>query len=289
MIQVTAESWWAGGETVDLKIGASRRRLFIREGGEGPSLTLLHGYPASSLEWAEMWPTLTAGRRVIAIDFLGFGASDKPADYDYPLDDQAEAVEAVWRHLGVESSELVAYDYGGIVAQVLQARHAAISAITYLNGSLYPELYRPRTIQRLATVPGLGALIWSRFDEAAFFRSWGAVFGSVRPLTREMAREHWVALTRDDPKATASRRLLSYIAQRAARAEELTATLSSVTPTRFLWGSADPVSGQQVADALRERLPGADLTEYPDVGHAPHLEIPDQIAAAILDGPGEGF
>jgi pimeloyl-ACP methyl ester carboxylesterase len=75
--------------------------------------------------------------------------------------------------------------------------------------------------------------------------------------------------------------VLSYIKQRALRADELAATLTAATPTQFLWELADPVSGRMIADALRHRLDNPNLTEYPTVGHAPHLEIHDLIAEAI--------
>jgi pimeloyl-ACP methyl ester carboxylesterase len=282
MTGVTAGQWWAGGRSVELSIGGVPRQVFVRDEGAGPCLTLLHGYPASSLEWAGVWPALTEGHRVVTLDFLGHGASDKPAGHSYPLDEQAELVEAVWSHLDIAATAVVAYDYGAIITQILQTRRAPITAITYLNASLYPELYRPRPIQRLAPLPIVGAAVWRRFDERAFHRTWAAVFGSEHPLGPELAHEHWTALTRNDPRATASRAVLSYIRQRARRSDQLTATLAAATPTQFLWGSADPVSGRLTADALRHRLGNPNLTEYPGVGHVPHLEIPDQIAEAIM-------
>lgn len=281
MSAAAAEKWWAHGRTLDVTIGGARRRVFVREDGSGPCLTLLHGYPASSLEWAGVWALLSKTHRVIALDFLGYGASDKPARYAYPLDDQADLVQEVWRSLGVTNSAVVAYDYGAIITQILVARQAPITSITYLNASLYPELYRPRLIQRLAPVPMLGAAIWKGFNEATFYRTWATVFSPEHPLDHSVAREHWKALTHGDPRATASRAVLSYMRQRARRADELAATLTQPVPTRFLWGGADPVSGPAIADALRARLDAPDLTEYPNVGHAPHLEIPDVIAAAI--------
>ena len=150
MSTAAAGEWWAHGRTLELTIGGARRRVFVREDGSGPCLTLLHGYPASSLEWAGVWALLSKTHRVIALDFLGYGASDKPARYGYPLDDQADLVQEVWRSLGVTNSAVVAYDYGAIITQILVARQAPITSITYLNASLYPELYRPRLIQRLA-------------------------------------------------------------------------------------------------------------------------------------------
>jgi pimeloyl-ACP methyl ester carboxylesterase len=112
------------------------------------------------------------------------------------------------------------------------------------------------------------------FRRTAFHRTWAAVFGSEHPLEPELAHEHWTALTRDDPRATASRAVLSYIKQRARRADQLTATLTAATPTQFLWGLADPVSGHLIADALRHGLDNPNLTECPRVGHIPPSRSP---------------
>jgi pimeloyl-ACP methyl ester carboxylesterase len=85
-------------------------------------LTLLHGFPTSSLDWAGMFDRLSPERRLLALDFLGFGNSDKPKPHRYSLLEQADAVEAAWKHLGYERTALVAHDYGVSVAQELLAR-----------------------------------------------------------------------------------------------------------------------------------------------------------------------
>lgn len=79
------------------------------------------------------------------------------------------------------------------------------------------------------------------------------------------------------------RRLLAYIPERAAHRERLeNAIFDAGAPVSFLWGLRDPVSGEHMAAAITHRSLGADLVEYPDAGHCPHLEIPDRVAADLL-------
>jgi len=56
-------------------------------------------------------------------DLLGFGDSDKPAGHQYTLVEQADLIEALWHHFGIDHSALIAHDIGGSVAQELLARH----------------------------------------------------------------------------------------------------------------------------------------------------------------------
>src|SRR5271157_5516872 len=45
------DTWWSAGRRVALPLGDRQHELFVREGGAGPALLLLHGFPASSYEW----------------------------------------------------------------------------------------------------------------------------------------------------------------------------------------------------------------------------------------------
>jgi pimeloyl-ACP methyl ester carboxylesterase len=76
-MQTWAE-WCAGGSRIDVEIGGVARQIFRRIDGDGAWLTLLHGWPTSSFDWAHVAPQLATRRKLLAFDFLGFGDSDKP-------------------------------------------------------------------------------------------------------------------------------------------------------------------------------------------------------------------
>ncbi len=112
-------------------------------------MTVLHGFPSSSHDWARAAPQLATEHALLLPDFLGFGASDKPADHDYSLTEQADLIEALWAHEGVVSTVLVGHDYAVSVTQELLARRSEgalrvdIVAVHLLNGGLYPDLPDP--------------------------------------------------------------------------------------------------------------------------------------------------
>jgi pimeloyl-ACP methyl ester carboxylesterase len=93
---------------------------------DGAPVTLIHGTPSSSVIWRNVVPSLVAdGHRVVVLDLLGYGASERPADpqVDTSVSAQVDVVLAVLTAQGVESAHIVAHDIGGGVAQRLGVLH----------------------------------------------------------------------------------------------------------------------------------------------------------------------
>ena len=112
---VPIEAWWSAAEHVQVSLGGGRYEIFVRRLGTGPDMTLLHGFPSSSYDWAKVAPALAGRYSLLMFDFLGFGASGKPADHRYSIHEQADAVEQIWSQLGITGCRLVAHDYGATV------------------------------------------------------------------------------------------------------------------------------------------------------------------------------
>ncbi|MFR9675181.1 haloalkane dehalogenase [Streptomyces sp. TR06-5] len=95
-------------------------------GSSGETVLLLHGEPSWSFLYRHMIPLLVdAGHRCIAVDLVGFGRSDKPADRaDYTYQRHVDWVrEAVFDHLDLRRVTLVCQDWGGLVGLRLVAEH----------------------------------------------------------------------------------------------------------------------------------------------------------------------
>src|SRR5262245_12881364 len=84
-----------------------------RESGNDP-LLVLHGFPSCSYDWHLLLDELRAERRVVFVDFLGFGLSDKP-DIRYSIRMHADLVEGVARQLGLTQVALLNHDMGDSV------------------------------------------------------------------------------------------------------------------------------------------------------------------------------
>jgi pimeloyl-ACP methyl ester carboxylesterase len=275
------DEWVAGGERTRL----GGHEIFHRQDGpaDGRPVTLLHGFPTSSHDWAPILPALVeSGCRVTSLDLLGFGASAKPVGHDYRIVEQASIVEELWRHLGIDRTAVVAHDYGVSVAQELLHRNPGrITAAAFLNGGLYPDLHRAIRVQKLLH-GSAGAVLQYLATERMYRRSMREILG--REVGDDDLHDMWLALTMNNGRRI-QHRLLRYIDDRRANALRWQSALENYSgPMLFVWGPVDPVSGAHVLPRLRERLPDARivvLDEDPATGHYPQVENPVAVAAAL--------
>ena len=277
----SAKEWQAGGAFVAIE----GHRIFVRSQGQGPALLLIHGFPTSSWDWARLWPELCRIHRVIAFDLLGFGLSDKPAGWPYPISGQADLAEAVLRHFQVEEYRLLAHDYGDTVAQELLARQLAGAAgprllgAALLNGGLFPESHRPLLLQRLLLSP-LGPLLARLSSYRMFAANLRRI--CVAPWAEDELREHW-RLLRHNEGLRVLPRLIGYMRQRYEMRERWVGALQQArVPVRVIAGADDPISGAHMLQRCRELVPQVDTVELPGTGHYPQVEAPQAVLAAVL-------
>jgi haloalkane dehalogenase len=90
--------------------------------GKGDPILFLHGIPMSAYSWRNVIPHLSDTARCLAIDFMGFGQSDKPK-IDYSYDDQYHYLYSFIDALKLDNITLVMTDIGGIVGQKYARLH----------------------------------------------------------------------------------------------------------------------------------------------------------------------
>jgi pimeloyl-ACP methyl ester carboxylesterase len=283
------EKWWAGGQRVALALGDEQREIFVRRLGSGPSMTLLHGFPSSSHDWAKVAPALAERHALLMPDFLGFGASEKPSGHEYSLHEQADLVEALWARQGIEATILVAHDYAVSVTQELLARRAegelAVDLLTVhlLNGGLYPDLHRRQPTQTALLDPEQGPRIGELMNQELLVAGIAPTFAEDYDASGDSA-QMWRAMSRDEGQRI-GHQLIGYITDRERHEQRWVAALEQTdVPLRFVWGMLDPVSGAHMAERIAERLPGAPMLALAEVAHWPQLEAPDTVTAALLGG-----
>lgn len=258
-----------------------------RGAADGPVLTYLHGYPSSAFDIAPVLAHLDPRWRVVAVDLPGFGASAKPADHAYSIHGAVDAVDAVWRALGVTSTVVAAHDYSVSVAQELLARAAdgslgaSLDAVVLMNGGLYPDLHRPTRGQQALLDPDHGAAIAAAIDEAGFVKGIEGTWGERVPLDERAAAEMYASMVEHGGVAM-MHTLLHYIADRREHADRWSGALERTeVPLTFVWGDLDPVSGAHMIERVEQRCPGARIVRLDDVGHWPPLEAPEVVASEL--------
>ncbi len=101
------------------RVAVGEAELYLRLGGDGPPLLLLHGYPQTHVAWHRVAPLLARDFTVVIPDLRGYGASTGPAPdpdhHNYSKRAMAEDMVALMAKLGHERFALAGHDRGGRV------------------------------------------------------------------------------------------------------------------------------------------------------------------------------
>nr|XP_028602501.1 mesoderm-specific transcript homolog protein isoform X4 [Podarcis muralis] len=247
------QSWRSSGSYFTFQ----NRNIFYRDAsgavGSSEIVVLLHGFPTSSYDWCKIWEGLMQRfNRVIALDFVGFGFSDKPRPHQYSIFEQASIVEGLLDHLGLlnQRVNLLSHDYGDTVAQELLHRYehnttgsVLINSLCLSNGGIFPETHHPRLIQTILKDGGLLSPIITRLSNYFFF----------------------------------ARGLLQYINQRRKHRDRWVGALQSTSvPLHLIYGPLDPVNPHpEFLQLYKQVLPMSTVSVLDDhISHYPQLEDP---------------
>jgi len=263
------------------------QRVVYRRFGAGEALLLLHGFPSASWDYHKIWPQLVARFDVIAPDMIGFGRSDKPAPYPYSLFDQADLMEGLLSKLGLARVHLLAHDYGDTVAQELLARalngraQLGIASAALLNGGLFYDRIRLHPMQRLMRSP-VGLVLQHLMGPERFKAAFVEVFGpDTRPSAAEL--DAFWSLIEDNRGRRVIHALSQYLGERQRHQARWTRALAETnTPLALIYGDADPISGEPIAQRFRDVASNAETLRLDGIGHYPQFEAPQAVAEAVF-------
>ncbi|MFF2045225.1 alpha/beta fold hydrolase [Kitasatospora sp. NPDC058170] len=234
--------------------------------GAGPVRLYLHGLGASSPVYfaaAAVHPLL-AGHRSLLLDLLGFGISDRPADFSYTLEAHADAVATALDAAGVTDVEVVAHSMGGAVAIVLAHRHPhLVSRLVLVDSNLDP-ITPTRS-------PGSSGI--ATFTEEEFLG------GGMQEVGQWVGPFWWSTMRLAGPEAL-YRTAVHGTRGTVPTLREMLIGLD--LPRAFLYPEVD---GEfPGGDRLREA--GVVVTAIPDAGHNVMFDNPDAFAKASAEALG---
>lgn len=278
-----AREWILQGQTL---VTRRKHRVAFRRRGIGPAIILLHGFPTWSYDYSAVAINLSHDHDVITLDFLGYGASDKPNPYQYSVTESADTVEDLAAYLNVSSVHLVAHDYGAIVGQELIDRQLSgklpfcITGLVVLNCGIVYKNYRPTYMQKFLNTPILGNLLARCITAGMLRNGLEGVWGKLK-LSDEEFEDLWYGISLQNGHKLAHL-LIQYNTERVHHHRRWEAALAAWKgPLHLIWGLDDPVSGQHVLEQAIQMLPRAVVTELDGVGHFPQTEAGEAVATAI--------
>lgn len=285
--QWTARQWRDNGHMVATEQGG----VFVLDrpadtDGGAPPLLVVHGFPSSSYDYRHVLAALGQHRRVILVDQLGFGWSDKP-DRRYGIRLHADSVEQVLASLGVTTVDLLTHDMGDTVGGELLARSLegtndlVVRRRVVTDGSIYLDIAQLTAGQlALLDLPDERLELLTAANVAAGL---AATFSADHPASDDEIAQQTELVAHLDGQALLPR-TIRYLEDRRAEERRFTGAIEQhAAPLAVIWGVEDPVSVVAMTDLLLAARPDLTLTLLDGVGHYPMVEAPERFSAAVLD------
>jgi pimeloyl-ACP methyl ester carboxylesterase len=282
----------AGGPAFEHRfVQAGGLRYHIVEGGQGPLVLLLHGFPEFWYSWRRQLPALAERFRVVAIDLPGYNLSD-PSPDGYGLQRLVGHLAELVPALGAEQAHLVAHDWGGVLGWGLAMwAPERVAKLAILNAP-HPATY----LRELRRNPRQMLKSWYvGFFQLPRLPEWWLGRERCRPLADLLRR------TAVQPEAFSETDLEAYRVA-GCRPGVLTAALDyyralgrqgpkrlgrSLRPieaeTLVIWGQQDVALVPELLDGLEAWVPNLRVVRVADSGHWIQLERPEVVNTALLE------
>lgn len=224
--------------------------------GEGEPIVLVHGFASNKeVNWVQPGWVQTlkaAGRRVVALDDRGHGASSKLYDpAEYHTSKMAGDVGALIEHLGIGRVDVIGYSMGARIAAFLALEHPDAVRSVVMGGlgmHLIEGVGLPESIADALEAPSLADVT---DPQGRLFRAFADQTGSDRRALAACIRGSRQTLTREQAAAIGA-------------------------PVLVAVGTRDPIAGS--AEALAAIIPGAQALPIPNRDHM--LAVGDKVFKA---------
>jgi pimeloyl-ACP methyl ester carboxylesterase len=252
----------------------------------GTPIVLIHCYTCSMNWWDDLAPLLERDHRVIRVDLLGHGGSDKPGT-GYSIEDQATAVAEALAKLGVVNATVVGHSLGGSVVTALAQQSPQLATrVVIIDQAPEDGFDNEGFAQRISYWPVIGqasdrllqiapkSLVLDNYDDA-FAPGYDISSGFDNP---DQPVDDLRAMTYTAYKETHDAEQ-DFVAD--APLDERLATAH--VPTMVIFGAEDQLYDAQAAVArFRQNVPGIQTHLIPGAGHSPNVEKPNLVAPLIL-------
>jgi pimeloyl-ACP methyl ester carboxylesterase len=253
---------------------------------QGSPIVLIHCYTCSMNWWDDLAPLLERDHRVIRVDLLGHGGSDKPSA-GYSVDDQAGAVAEALAKLGVVDATVVGHSLGGSVVTALAEQSPRLaSRVVIIDQAAEDGSGHESLAQHLGYLPIIGQAAdrLMRIAPKSLVRDqYGQAFAPGYDISSGF----------DNPdQPVDDLRAMTYTAYDDTVDEEkkfvddqpLDQRLAAThLPVMVIFGAEDQIYDAQEAIArYQQNVPGVQTHVIPGAGHSPNVEKPNLVAPLIL-------
>jgi len=247
--------------------------------GLDEAVVFVHGNPGSSLDWERLARGVGEFGRAVAMDMPGFGAADKPANFDYSVPGYARFLGRLLVERRVQRAHLVMHNFGGPWGLAWAAANPeAVASVTCINTGVLSG-YRWHYLARIWQTPLLGELFMASTTKAGMRLL--LRHGNPRGLPAEYFDHVYKTFDRGTRRAVL--RLYRNTINTEEGARQLTEALRPLDlPALVVWGAQDPYIPVEFAERQRQVFPRAEIKILSDSGHWPFADDPGGVSQAVL-------
>jgi pimeloyl-ACP methyl ester carboxylesterase len=274
-----------GGETEPAKASDGSQVLDLPGGDlnvtdrgprDAPTILLVHCYTCSIDYWQRLEPLLRRDHRVIAVDLLGHGGSEKPKD-GYSMEHQADTIAAALDELDAKPVLAVGQSLGGPVGAALAQRHPdKVRGLVIMDSASQTEYVELPLTAKIARMPVIGPAIKQIAPDSTIHKELSKAFhagfdfpDSFVDDVKEMTFTSFAESPKEGGDFTDAEHLDDRIA-------------STRLPVTVIFGAEDRIVNPDSADDYRD-IPGAKVVVLPGIGHTPQMEAPARAAALVRE------
>lgn len=249
-------------------------RIHFQEFGDAskPPIVLIHGYTASVYVWKTVAPMLAdEGFRVIAIDLIGFGYSEKPRWFDYSIQSQARIVTRFMDRLGIGRAVVVGSSYGGAVASTITLDSPERVEKLVLVDAVINDDLRSHPILKMVAYPGVGEVLTPFLSDSKALMRY-RMHGTLAKANHHLITDERIEnIRRPLYAADGHHSLLATSRNWSANHIERDANQIN-QPTLIIWGDSDTVIPIKDGYTLNREILNSRFVIFKDCGHVPQEE-----------------
>ncbi|MCG8375506.1 MAG: alpha/beta hydrolase [Chlorobiales bacterium] len=256
---------------------------YFDTGGPHPMLLLLHGISCSLDFFEQVIPLLSRSFRVLALDLLGFGESDKPKKAPYSLKLYSSLIREFLektRNTTNKGTFAVGHSMGGKYLLATELLYpGSFEKLVLSNTDGFAE--QPGWVRGIS-LPGVKQVLKTIFtSEKVASKAFKTAFHSPERVNSASYKKN-LTVSRDKDAIETIMALNKNFRQLDLARTGLRQELRRLdTPVLILWGDHDQYISPSVARVAHNEIPGSELYIFKNCGHAPMLEYPESFSSIV--------
>lgn len=257
-----------GVQNRDVSVGGHRLHYEVEGPANGRAVVLVHGLGGRAEDWRDLAPYVAkAGFRVYLPDLIGYGRSEKPADFSYSVHDEADVVVGFLDALELKQVDLGGWSMGGAIVQHVAADH-------------------PDRVRRLLLFDSAGLYVLPNWDIKLFTPESASQLDQLDVLLMPHPPKIPGFVARDILRVSNHRewiihRALATMLTGQDATDKIVPQLKM--PVLILWGGEDKIMPVDQGEMLHHMLPQSEFDVIPGCGHLAPGQCAEQMAPKVVE------